>query len=165
MVLYGSSFINLIFGFRGLTAALAHVDPHCVAGIALPPVDATSLFHCSSGCTRENEGKESARRVNSCGSVWCCDAILVIGCNQVFALAHVGSHCVNSPSPSDASLFYFPSLLLLLRESSTGYSKPNVISKARYEPFGTAYATCTALPEIENTLAWDRRSGDTYPTA
>jgi hypothetical protein len=59
MVLYGSSFINLIFAFRGLATALAHVGPHCVTGIALPPVDATSLFHCSSGCMRENEGNQS----------------------------------------------------------------------------------------------------------
>jgi hypothetical protein len=41
MVLYGSSFINLIFAFRGLAAALAHVGSHCVTGIALSPVDAT----------------------------------------------------------------------------------------------------------------------------
>jgi hypothetical protein len=41
MVLYGSSFINLIFAPRGLAAALAHVGPHRVTGIALPPVDAT----------------------------------------------------------------------------------------------------------------------------
>jgi hypothetical protein len=44
MVLYGSSFINLIFGFRELAAVLAHVGSHCVTGIALPPVDATRLF-------------------------------------------------------------------------------------------------------------------------
>jgi hypothetical protein len=44
MVLYGSSFINLIFAFRGLAAALAHAGSHCVTGIALSPVDATSLF-------------------------------------------------------------------------------------------------------------------------
>jgi hypothetical protein len=44
MVLYGSSFINLIFAPRGLVAALAHVGLHCVAGIALPPVDATVLL-------------------------------------------------------------------------------------------------------------------------
>jgi hypothetical protein len=44
MVLYGSSFINLIFAPRGLAAALAHVGPHRVTGIALPPVDATCLF-------------------------------------------------------------------------------------------------------------------------
>jgi hypothetical protein len=44
MVLYGSSFINLIFASRELAAALAHVGSHCVTGIALPPVDATHLF-------------------------------------------------------------------------------------------------------------------------
>ncbi|KAA8892534.1 hypothetical protein FN846DRAFT_915377 [Sphaerosporella brunnea] len=42
MVLYGSSFINLIFALRGLAAALAHVGLYCVTGIALPPVDATT---------------------------------------------------------------------------------------------------------------------------
>lgn len=35
--------INLIFGSRGTTAGLAYVDPHCVTGIALPPVDASNL--------------------------------------------------------------------------------------------------------------------------
>jgi hypothetical protein len=44
MVLYGSSVIKLIFGFRELAAALAHVGSHRVTGIALPPVDATCLF-------------------------------------------------------------------------------------------------------------------------
>jgi hypothetical protein len=43
MILYGSSFINLIFAFREVATALAHVGSHCVTGIALPPVDATFL--------------------------------------------------------------------------------------------------------------------------
>jgi hypothetical protein len=60
MVLYGSSFINLIFVFRGLATAVAHVGPHCVTGIVLAPIDATFVFHRSSGCMRENEGKKSA---------------------------------------------------------------------------------------------------------
>jgi hypothetical protein len=64
MVLYGSSFINLIFAFRGLATALAHVGSHCVTGIALPPVDATSVFQCSSGCKRENAGKQTVASHN-----------------------------------------------------------------------------------------------------
>jgi hypothetical protein len=54
MVLYGSSFINLIFGSWGLAAVLAHVGSHRVTGIALPPVDAT-FFSLFSGCKRGDE--------------------------------------------------------------------------------------------------------------
>jgi hypothetical protein len=58
MVLYGSSFINLIFAPRGLAAALAHVGPHCVTGIALPPVDATRLFSIVAlAAAREHKGR------------------------------------------------------------------------------------------------------------
>jgi hypothetical protein len=42
--------INLIFAFRGSASVLAHVEPHCVTGITLPPVDATPFFHCLFGC-------------------------------------------------------------------------------------------------------------------
>jgi hypothetical protein len=86
MVLYGSSFINLIFGFRGLTAALAHVDPHCVAGIALPPVDATSLFHCSSGCMRENEEK---KKIKASRGTWSAVAIVATKLRGLRPRTHV----------------------------------------------------------------------------
>jgi hypothetical protein len=57
MVLYGSSFINLIFASRGLAAALAHVGPHRVTGIALPPVDATIFGSIVAlAAAREHEG-------------------------------------------------------------------------------------------------------------
>jgi hypothetical protein len=62
MVLYGSFFINLIFAFRGLAAALAHAGSHCVTGIALSPADATSLFFSivALAAAREHEGLQKA---------------------------------------------------------------------------------------------------------
>jgi len=33
-----------IFAIRGMASVLAHVTPHRVAGITLPPADATPLF-------------------------------------------------------------------------------------------------------------------------
>ena len=36
--------INLIFGLRGRASVLAHVLPHCVIGLTLPPIDANTFF-------------------------------------------------------------------------------------------------------------------------
>ena len=36
--------INLIFGLRGRASVLAHVLPHSVIGLTLPPIDANTFF-------------------------------------------------------------------------------------------------------------------------
>ena len=54
--------INLIFASRELTAVLAHVGTHCVTGIVLPPVDATSIV--SLALQREDEGRQKIEMVN-----------------------------------------------------------------------------------------------------
>ncbi|KAI5776555.1 hypothetical protein EDC01DRAFT_762321 [Geopyxis carbonaria] len=57
------SFINRVFGSRGLASVLAHAGPQSVAGIALSPVDANlSRFHCCPG--RRRGGEENVRGAN-----------------------------------------------------------------------------------------------------
>jgi hypothetical protein len=50
----------LFLHLRGLAAALAHVGPHCVTGIALSPVDATSFLLSSLWPLRESTRDEFA---------------------------------------------------------------------------------------------------------
>jgi hypothetical protein len=48
----------LFLHLGGLAAALAHVGPHCVTGIALPPVDATVFVSVVAlAAAREHKGR------------------------------------------------------------------------------------------------------------
>jgi hypothetical protein len=50
----------LFLHLGGLAAALAHVGPHCVTGIALPPVDATLFVSVVAlAAAREHKGRIS----------------------------------------------------------------------------------------------------------
>ncbi len=80
--------INLIFVSGEMTAGLAHVDFHCVTGIALPPVDAT--FHRFSGrCAR------GRRKTLGLGWNYCIGWEWKVGCG---ARAPDSDTCAERPS-------------------------------------------------------------------